>query len=333
MNSIVSWLGALFPRTPGTRPGTRSPGRRRFQPQNPDSLEQRTTPSAFLPTHPLAARSPLHVRRRLHRPAFTSPMTERHNVAFPTIGGQSELLDVYMPNGPAPAGGRPVILAIHGGGWRRFNKSAYGSRVANAFVRDGYVVVAPNYALSAPGSPSWPENLADVQAAVRWVRTNAQALGVNSNEIAAMGESAGANLAALLGTSREHVRTRRVRGRRCGGCVVDAGGPDKPLPPEPSCGSGDDANARGLARATTGRLHRGLARPSGFAGHPPMLLIQGRQDPLIPVNQSRELQTALAADGMRNQLILVNGGHDLNFPPQYPELVASSARFSHHHVA
>ena len=43
-------------------------------------------------------------------------------------------------------------------------------------------------------------NFEDVQAAVRWVRANAGALGINPNRIAAIGESAGANLAALLGT-------------------------------------------------------------------------------------------------------------------------------------
>ena len=92
-------------------------------------------------------------------------MTELHNVPFPTVNGQSELLDIYMPTSPATAGGRPVIVAIHGGGWRRFNKAGYGSRVADAFVQNGYVVVAPDYVLSEPGSPTWPENLEDVQAA------------------------------------------------------------------------------------------------------------------------------------------------------------------------
>ena len=121
-------------------------------------------------------------------------------MSFPTVDGQSELLDVYTPDTPAPAGGRPVIIAIHGGGWRRFNKNGYGLRVADAFVQDGYAVVAPNYVLSAPGNPTWPVNFEDVQAAVRWVRSNAGTLGINPNEIVAMGESAGANLAALLGT-------------------------------------------------------------------------------------------------------------------------------------
>ena len=123
------------------------------------------------------------------------------NVPFPTVDGGSELLNVYMPVGDPPAGGWPVLVAIHGGGWRRLDKDGYGARIASAFVQHGYVVVAPNYVLSKPGQPTWPVNLEDVQAAVSWVRENAGALGIDPDEIAAIGESAGANLAALVGTS------------------------------------------------------------------------------------------------------------------------------------
>ena len=80
------------------------------------------------------------------------------------------------------------------------DKAGYGDRIASAFVPLGYVVVAPNYMLSAPGRPSWPVNLDDVRSAVAWVRTNTDALGIDPNHVAAIGESAGANLAALLGT-------------------------------------------------------------------------------------------------------------------------------------
>ncbi len=93
--------------------------------------------------------------------------TVMRNVAFPTVDGQSELLDVYLPDTPVPVGGRPVMVAIHGGGWRRFNKTGYGERIASGFVKYGYAVVAPDYQLSEPGLPSWPINFEDVQAAVQ----------------------------------------------------------------------------------------------------------------------------------------------------------------------
>ena len=58
-----------------------------------------------------------------------------------------------------------------------------------------------------------------------------------------------------------------------------------------------------------------------------MLLIHGRQDPLIPVSQSEELAAALTAAGVRNELILVNGGHDLDFPAHYSNLVPDVLEF------
>ena len=261
--------------------------------------------------------------------ASSSAMTVAHNISFPTIDGQSELLDVYTPASAAPAGGRPVIVAIHGGGWRRFNKDGYGSRVADAFVRDGYVVVAPNYVLSAPGRPTWPENFEDVQAAVRWVRGNAAALGINSNEIVAMGESAGANLAALLGTYSTLSSGTGVSS------AVDAVVASST--PTDLTTLYTESHLAGLAAAqflggSPGQVAASYTAASPIdhisPGDPPMLLIHGRQDPLIPVSQSEDMHDALTAAGVRNELILVNGGHKLDFPPDYPSLIPMCFNFS-----
>jgi len=119
---------------------------------------------------------------------------------MPRSIGQPEQLDVYVPNRIPPAGGWPVIVAIHGGGWRRLDKSGYGRRIASAFVPHGNVVVAPNYPLSSPGNPTWPINIEDLQTPVRWFKLNAGAFNIDAGRIVAMGESAGANLADLLGT-------------------------------------------------------------------------------------------------------------------------------------
>ena len=69
------------------------------------------------------------------------------------------------------------------------------------FVPEGIAVVAMNYTLSAPGVPSWPVNFEDVRNAVRWARASAGEFDFNPNEFAAIGESAGGHLAALLGTN------------------------------------------------------------------------------------------------------------------------------------
>jgi acetyl esterase/lipase len=255
-------------------------------------------------------------------------MSREFNVPFPTVNGGTELLNVYQPTGGQSVAGRPVLIAIHGGGWRRLDKAGYGARIAGAFVPLGYVVVAPNYQLSAPGKPTWPVNLEDVQAAVRWVRTNAGVLGINPAQIAAVGESAGANLAALLGTASGPAGT------------VD---PAASVQAVVAFSTPTDLTALAMESPLAGWAARqflgGTAEqvPANYvaaspidhvsAGDPPMFLVQGRQDPLIPVSQSVQMATALDSVGVRNQLVLVNGGHDLDFPVHYPNLIHQILEF------
>ncbi|HEV3164627.1 MAG TPA: alpha/beta hydrolase, partial [Isosphaeraceae bacterium] len=118
------------------------------------------------------------------------------NVMYPTSDGGTQLLDVYEPEGPAPAGGWPAVIAIHGGGWYKLSKDDFGKVVA-PLTKEGYAVFAVDYQLSLPGVASWPGNIDDIRSAVRWVRQNATLLGVDPAKIAALGESAGGHLATL----------------------------------------------------------------------------------------------------------------------------------------
>jgi acetyl esterase/lipase len=253
-----------------------------------------------------------------------------HNVSFPTVGGQSEQLDVYLPATPPPVGGRPVLVAIHGGGWRRFDKSDYGPRIASAFVARGYAVVAPNYQLSAPGSPSWPVNLEDVQAAVRWVRANADALGLNPNEIAAIGESAGANLAALLGTYSPSAASALDGVSAAVDAVIAFSTPTdltSLYDESPKAAIAVVQFLGGSPQQVPANYAAASPVDQVSPADPPMFLVQGSKDPLVPHSQAGELAAALAADGVRNQLVVVPGGHDLDFPAHYSNLVHKILEF------
>ncbi len=254
--------------------------------------------------------------------------TVMRNVAFPTVDGQSELLDVYLPDTPVPVGGRPVIVAIHGGGWRRFNKSGYGERIANGFVKYGYAVIAPDYQLSEPGVPSWPINFDDVQAAVSWVRDQSASLDFNPSEITALGESAGANLAAQLGTSSAQ-STGGGNSAAVNAVVAFS------TPTDLTSLYRESPSARLAAAQFLGGSPEQVpenyvaASPLDHvaANDPPMLLVHGLEDPLIPVSQSEEMARALTAAGVRNELILVRGGHKLDFPVRYSNLIPEILEF------
>jgi acetyl esterase/lipase len=123
------------------------------------------------------------------------------NVVYTNLGGQAEHLDLYIPKGPAPAGGRPVILALPGGGWRWVRREDLGVTVSE-LAKYGYVVAVADYAFASsnPGSHVWPTNFEDVRQAVRWLKTNAGKYGIDPSEVGVWGESAGAHLGNLLGT-------------------------------------------------------------------------------------------------------------------------------------
>ncbi len=308
--------------------GAKRRPRRVFQPQQVACLEERALLSTVAATFPKATASPtsLHAGRGYSETA--PPWTELPNVSFPTVDGQSELLDVYTPDTPAPAGGYPVMVTIHGGGWRSLDKGAFGLRNADAFTQDGYVVVAPNYVLSAPGEPTWPVNFEDVQAAVRWVRTNAGAMDFNPNEIVAEGESAGANLAALLG-----VYSTQSSGNEVSSAVEAVVAVSTPT--DLTTLYREKRYAGSAAAQFLGgppeRVHANYIAASPIdhvsPGDPPMLLIHGRQDPVIPVSQSEEMQARLTAAGVSNELLLVHGGHGLDFPTKYSDLVPDVIEF------
>lgn len=96
-------------------------------------------------------------------------------------------LDVYVPE--ALQGRLPVLVAFHGGGFIRGDKSQRAN-IGWHFARQGIVTVLPNYRL-APES-QWPSGPQDVAAVLRWLREHLPRFGGDADRIVLMGESAGA---------------------------------------------------------------------------------------------------------------------------------------------
>jgi acetyl esterase/lipase len=286
-----------------------------FHPQVSDGLEERVMLSA-----------------EAHQPVADSAIpglgSEVRNIVYTTLDHHTERLDVYLPDGTPPAGGWPVLLAIHGGGWRKFSKDEYGPRIAGTFVAHGYAVIAPNYILSTPTRSTWPLNLEDVQSAIRWIRDQSDALNVNPDQIAAIGESAGANLSELAGTDP---------GPNVPGTVSDHVEAVVAFSaPSDLAEVFDQSNlakipVRQFLGGTPTQVPQKYAEASPIdhvsSSSPPMFLVHGLEDPLIPVDQARQMAAALTAAGVRNELTLVNGGHALAFPDHYSYLVPRVLEF------
>ncbi len=125
--------------------------------------------------------------------------TVERDVVFGKGGDEELKLDIAYPKegeGPFPA-----VVCIHGGGWRGGSRQQL-SLTIGALAGRGYVAITPSYRL-APAA-QFPAQIEDCKAAVRWLRANARKYRVNPDRVGALGFSAGAHLACLLGvTTRE----------------------------------------------------------------------------------------------------------------------------------
>lgn len=111
----------------------------------------------------------------------------------------AQVLDIHQPEGEGP---NPVIVLVHGGGFL-FGDQAMPiiQPVIDAATQAGYAVVSVDYRKS--GEAAFPAALADVKAAVRFVRANAEQYGFDADNIAIWGESAGAYLALMTALTPE----------------------------------------------------------------------------------------------------------------------------------
>lgn len=204
-------------------------------------------------------------------------------------------LDIYAPTGLDADAALPVIVFIHGGGWRAGDKAGY-EFAGRAFSARGFVTVVPNYRLSpAARFPAFVEDGAD---ALRWVRANIAARGGDPERIILVGHSAGAHIAALLAMDEHWLGTDRAA---IAGWVGMAGPYDfLPFDTPSTIGAFGDAP------------DPAATQPINFVdeGDPPALLLHGSLDDTVKPRQSERLEARLNAAGVRVRHIVYEGiGH------------------------
>jgi acetyl esterase/lipase len=129
-------------------------------------------------------------RRRTRNVVFTA-----RDAADPSSVDLS--LDVYLPmDDPAPGEKRPAVLQIHGGAWVLGSKNEQGIPLLNHLASCGWVGFNVDYRLS-PRVKS-PGHLIDCKKALAWIREHADEYGVDPDFIVVTGGSAGGHLCALM---------------------------------------------------------------------------------------------------------------------------------------
>jgi acetyl esterase/lipase len=188
---------------------------------------------------------------------------------------------------------------IHGGGWRAGDKASWAPEAIRLADR-GWVAFSVNYRLDEP-SP-FPAEVDDVQAAVRWVRSHAAEYDVDPTRIAALGESAGGHLTAMLATLG--------RGSRDADARITVGAAWSP-PVDFS------ALARSRGGEWAGRLMGcTLATcPDRLAQASPVTHVDGSDAPLYLVNSTEELVPLSQAQAMAARLQGAGVDHRLDVLP------------------
>jgi pectinesterase len=126
-----------------------------------------------------------------------STVLRKNDLVYRRVDKRELKLDIFYPAKKSKTK-YPGVLMIHGGGWRSGDKS-HNQAMAIELARNGYVAVSAEYRLSPEAS--YPAGVYDLKAAIRWMRALAIEFNIDPSRIAALGCSAGGQLAALLGTT------------------------------------------------------------------------------------------------------------------------------------
>ena len=131
------------------------------------------------------------------RLAGATTVAWQRNLVYAAHGYRHLSLDLCIP-ADSERGPFPVVLLIHGGGWRSGDRSQE-LPMAEALAERGFAAVTVEYRLS--GEAQYPAGIHDLKTAVRWIRAHAAEYHLRPDRVAAMGGSAGGTLAAMLATT------------------------------------------------------------------------------------------------------------------------------------
>lgn len=259
-------------------------------------------------------------------------------------------LDLHVPR-HEPAGDRPpLVLWVHGGGWvsgsrRRLPPGIEEHWLIERAILAGFAVALVDYRLASEAP--FPAAVADLRAAVRWLRAHAGDFGLDPARVALWGESAGAHIACLAATCT------RDLGAAPGGQSENLDQPEDPQAIVDWYGPSDIAamKSSGAPASAATEVPGGSADPAGVLlagsdwdeaaasplsyvrpGLPPFLVAQGRGDDVVPVAQARAYSTALSKAGVDVEYAETDGGHVFAGAPVMDEMIDRALGFLGRHL-
>lgn len=290
---------------------------------------------------------PIPVTQEIDPTRVTGAATRHLDVPYASDAPE-QVLDLYLPEvGKKPL---PLVIYIHEGAFAFGSKRDTRIDVALPLLQKGFALASVDYRKS--DAVTWPAQIYDVKAAVRFLRANARMYGVDPDRFAVWGVSAGGYLGSILGT------TAQIAGFE-----------------DPAMGHGDVSSAvqavvnwfgscrfdrmdaqiahNGIGRAVHNNENSPesimmgnplpeirelcrMASPATYAhpDMPPFLIQHGQNDPVTPVQQSVEFAEAIrrAAGEDRVKLALYDAGHDTDAFYTGPDAREEAYRFLKEHL-
>lgn len=237
------------------------------------------------------------------------------DITYSVVRGHRPLtMDIYRPARVGPA---PVVVFLHGGGWESGSRRdsllpspdgagpAPTSRLMAWLAGKGYVVASISYRLSAEAK--YPAPVQDLNAAIRFLRREAGAYGIDPARVITWGASAGVPIALnqAFDCRRRRLDAEPTAPEACPRAVVDWYGPADFAAPyggaqlEAYLGCRRDDCPETFRQASS--IHSVSERP------PPVFILHGEGDKPVPIAQSLSLAEALKAKGGEVQLVALPG--------------------------
>lgn len=258
------------------------------------------------------------------KPALKPPagIKMEKDLAYIPNGDEAQRLDLYLPEQPADKP-LPLIVHIHGGGWRGGNK--FPCPVAGMVLK-GYAVASIEYRFSQKAI--FPAQIQDCQAAIRWLRAHSAPYNLDPEHVGVIGGSAGGHLSALAGVSGGKKAFAPIGGHEDQSdrvqAVCDIFGPadfttvvqqaaeDKNVRNIFQFNTPDDPYSLLIGARLDDKPKADAVSPVHYVSedNPPFLILHGTHDALVPYAQSVQLAAALKEKGVEVWLQTLPGsGH------------------------
>lgn len=244
------------------------------------------------------------------------------DISYIPEGDEAQRLDLYLPEKEAEKP-LPLIVHIHGGGWMGGNK--FPCPVA-LMVLKGYAVASVEYRFSQKAK--FPAQIQDCQAALRWLRAHAKQYHFDNDHVGVVGGSAGGHLSALVGTAGGKNAFPKIGGNEeesdrvqavCDifgptdfSTVVQQAAEDKNVKNIFEFNTPKDPYSSLIGTKLDDKAKTEAVSPVHYVSkdNPPILILHGTHDTLVPYAQSEEFAAALKEQGVEVWLQKLPGsGH------------------------